>query len=38
MVDKYYPKNKEKLLKETEEKYQNLSKEENEKKRVYHRD
>ena len=38
MVNKYYQKNKEKFRKETCERYQNLSEEETEKKRQYHRD
>ena len=37
-MNKYYQKNKEKLWKETRERYQNLSEEEKEKKHHYHRD
>ena len=37
MVNKYYQRNKEKLQKEARERYQNLSEEEKEKKRQYHR-
>ena len=35
MVNKYYQKSKEKLQKETRERYQNLSEEEKDKKRKY---
>ena len=38
MVDKYYQNSKEKLQKEACERYQNLSEEEKETKRRYHRD
>ena len=38
MINKYYHKHKEKLRKKAHERYQNLSEEEREKKRQYHRE
>ena len=38
MVNKYYQKHKERLGKEARERYQNVSKEEKQKKRQYRRD